>query len=128
MIVAGLGCRKGTSADGLAAALRQACEQAGLDLSAIDALATGIIKEFEPGMIDLRDRLAVPLRIIDDEALKAVEGLTQTVSRHSLAQTSSPSLSEAAALAAAGADAQLIVARVVAEGATCALAQSEEVR
>ena len=127
MIVAGLGCRRGTSAEGLTAALRQACDQAGIDPSSINALATGTIKESEPGMIDLSDRLAIPLHIIDDEALKAVEGLTQTLSRHSLAKTSLSSLSEAAALAAAGADARLIVARVVAEGATCALAQSEKV-
>lgn len=126
MIVAGLGCRRGTSADGVEAALRLACKEARLALAAVTALATGTIKEDEPGILDLAARLGLPLHIVSDEDLMAAEPRTRTVSQHSLARTVSPSLSEAAALAAAGPASELIVARVIAEGATCALGRSGE--
>jgi cobalt-precorrin 5A hydrolase len=125
MIVAGLGCRRGTAVDDLEAALRLACDRAGIPCASIHALATGRIKQDDPGMLNLAARLGLPLHIVGDEELKAAASRTHTISRHSLAKTDSPCLSEAAALAAAGEDATLLVARVVAEGATCALAQLE---
>nr|CAD6438172.1 cobalamin biosynthesis protein CbiG [Rhizobium sp. Q54] len=124
MIVAGLGCRRGTDADSIAAALALACRRAGIDLGSVKALATGSIKEHELGIITLAERLGLPLHIVGDDALKEAEPETRTVSRHSLAKTVSPSLSEAAAIAAVDGPAELLVARVVAEGATCALARA----
>ncbi|WP_117194529.1 cobalamin biosynthesis protein [Rhizobium terrae] len=126
MIVAGLGCRKGTPAQALLSALDAACAAAGISRESIAALATGEIKRDEPAIHELADRLALPLHILDGAALKQAEGRTKTVSNHSLAQTATPSLSEAAALAGAGDGAVLLAARVIAEGATCALARSEE--
>ncbi len=126
MIIAGLGCRRGTPMEGVEAVLRLACEAACIDFEAVTALATGTIKEDEPGIRDLATHLGLPLHIVADDDLTAVEPQTRTVSHHSLARTVSPSLSEAAALAAAGPASELIVARVIAEGATCALARSGE--
>ncbi len=126
MIAAGLGCRKGTSAEALLSALAAACSQAGISRESVSVLATGEIKRHEPGLIQLAERLRLPLRIIDEASLKGAEGRTRTVSKHSLAQTATPSLSEAAALAAAGEASELIVARLVADGATCALARSKD--
>ena len=126
MIVAGLGCRRGTPMEGVEAALLLACQEARLEPATVTALATGTIKEDEPGILELATRLGLPLHIVTDEDLTTAEPRTRTVSQHSLARTVSPSLSEAAALAAAGPTSELIVARVIAEGATCALARSGE--
>lgn len=126
MIVAGLGCRRGTPMEGVEAALLLACQAARLEPATVTALATGTIKEDEPGILELATRLGLPLHIVTDEDLTAAEPRTRTVSQHSLARTVSPSLSEAAALAAAGPASELIAARVIAEGATCALARSGE--
>jgi cobalt-precorrin 5A hydrolase len=126
MIVAGLGCRKGTSAEALLSALDEACGSAGILRESVAALATGEIKRHEPGMNELATRLGLPLYVFDEAALKLAEGRTKTVSKHSLAQTSTPSLSEAAALVAAGEGSELIVARLIADGATCALARSRD--
>ncbi|HEX5935377.1 MAG TPA: cobalamin biosynthesis protein [Pseudorhizobium sp.] len=126
MIVAGVGCRRGTPADGVEAALNAACRQAGIALTSVTSLATGVIKEDEPGILELAARLNLPLHIVGDDDLRAAESRTRTVSRHSLAKTVSPSLSEAAALAVAGERSALLVARVIAEGATCALARPEQ--
>jgi len=126
MIVAGLGCRRKTPPEGVEAALLLACKEAGIELATVTALATGTIKEDEPGILELAARLGLPLHIVADDDLTAAEPRTRTVSQHSLARTVSPSLSEAAALAAAGPASELIVARVIAEGATCALARPGE--
>ena len=126
MIVAGLGCRRGTPMESVRAALLLACQAARLEPATVTALATGTIKEDEPGILDLATHLGLPLHIVADEDLTAAEPRTRTVSQHSLARTVSPSLSEAAALAVAGPTSELIVARVIAEGATSALARSGE--
>jgi cobalt-precorrin 5A hydrolase len=124
MIVAGLGCRKGTSTDAVLSALDAACTQAGIARTDVTALATGEIKRDEPGIIELARQLGLPLHILDDNALKQAESRTKTVSKHSLAKTVSPSLSEASALFVAGETSELFVTRVIANGATCALARN----
>ncbi|MGK6315174.1 cobalamin biosynthesis protein [Neorhizobium sp. DT-125] len=128
MIVAGLGCRKGTSAENVLSALDAACSQAGISRESVTALATGEIKRDEPGLLELAGKLVLPLHVLDETVLKQAEGRTKTVSKHSLAQTATPSLSEAAALAGAGEGSELIVARLIANGATCALARSKDHR
>ncbi|KGD95732.1 hypothetical protein JL39_19940 [Rhizobium sp. YS-1r] len=126
VIVAGLGCRKGTSAEAVLTALDAACIEAGISRESVTALATGEIKRHEPGIVDLATKLGLPMHILDEHALKQAETRTKTVSKHSLAQTATPSLSEAAALALAGETSELIVPRLIANGATCALARSKD--
>ncbi|WP_430241639.1 cobalamin biosynthesis protein [Neorhizobium sp. DAR64861/K0K2] len=126
MIVAGLGCRKGTTRADLLSALDAACTEAGIIRGSISALATGEIKRKEPGILQLAETLGIPLHIVSDQALLDAEPRTKTVSRHSLAQTPSSSLSEGAALAAAGEWSEIIVPRLISQGATCALAQTKD--
>jgi cobalt-precorrin 5A hydrolase len=126
MIIAGLGCRKGSSVDELLSALDAACIEAKISRSAVAALATGEIKREEPGMLELAKKLGMVLHIVGDDALLEAEPRTKTVSRHSLAMTLSSSLSEAAALAVAGESSEIIVPRLISQGATCALAQAKE--
>lgn len=126
MIVAGMGCRKGSSVEELLSALDAACTEARISRGSIARLATGEIKREEPGMLELAERLGLPLDIVGDDDLLRVEPRTKTVSRHSLAKTLSSSLSEAAALVVAGDTSQIIVPRLISQGATCALAQSKD--
>lgn len=126
MIVAGLGCRKGSTREELLSALDVACLEARISRESIAALATGEIKREEPGILQLAEMLKLPLHIIDDDALMEAEPRTKTVSRHSLAKTLSSSLSEGAALAAAGKTSEIIVPRLISQGATCALAETKE--
>lgn len=125
MIIAGLGCRKGSSVDELLSALDAACIEARISRGDVAALATGEIKREEPGMLELAEKLGMVLHIVGDDALMQAEPRTKTVSRHSLAKTLSSSLSEAAALAVAGETAEIIVPRLISHGATCALAQGK---
>ncbi|WP_105386180.1 cobalamin biosynthesis protein [Neorhizobium alkalisoli] len=126
MIVAGLGCRKGSTSDEVLSALDAACAAAQISRESIAALATGEIKRDEAGILELAQKLGLPLHIVEDEALLQAEPRTKTVSRHSLAKTPSSSLSEAAALAVAGDRSEILVPRLIANGATCALAATKE--
>ncbi|MGE7369492.1 cobalamin biosynthesis protein [Neorhizobium sp. NPDC001467] len=121
-IVAGIGCRKGTPSSAILAVLDEALEQAGLSGLRPALLATGGIKAHEAGLIAAAETLAIPMVVIGREALEAVASRTLTVSDISLAHSGTPSLCEAAALAAAGEPARLVAPRFARNGVTCAIA------
>lgn len=101
MIVAGLGFRKGVSAESLRAALGLA--------GRADVLATAEGKEREPGLTRLAADLGLPVRAVSRASLAAqgIEG-----SEKSMDLYGTGSVAEAAALAVAGPGARLIATRV----------------
>lgn len=122
MIVAGIGCRRGTPAEDLLAAIDAAASTHAIARDAIGLIAVLDIKAGEPGVRDAAKRLGRALTVIDRTQSSSVSGATLSVSRHSLAATGTGSASETAALAAAGTGARLLGPRVIAGNATCALA------
>jgi len=127
MIVAGVGCRRGASAAEIEAALTTALADAGLASRQLGALATAEFKRDEPGIVAAAQARSVPLILVAQRDLERAAGLA-THSRRVVALTGVGSVAEAAALAAGGPEARLIVRRVVVGPATCALASSEEAR
>jgi cobalt-precorrin 5A hydrolase len=125
MIVAGIGCRRGTSAPDIEAAIRAALAQAGVGADALDAIATIAAKHDEAGVVAAAASLGVNVVLIPDAELETVSARTETKSERVLALTGVPSVAEAAALVAAGPSARLISPRLVLGAATCALAISE---
>jgi cobalt-precorrin 5A hydrolase len=125
MIVAGVGCRRGTSAPDIEAAIRAALLQAGLAANALTAIATTAAKQDEAGIDAAAANLGVNVVLVAEAELKAAGSRTETKSERVLALTGVPSVAEAAALAAAGPLARLISPRLVLGSATCALAASE---
>jgi cobalt-precorrin 5A hydrolase len=125
MIVAGLGSRRGVSADEIVEAVRAAAARCRLEPAAVGRLATGQKKASEPAFAEAALRLGIPLEILGDAALAATQGRTLTHSGHSVAETGLPSLSETAALAAAGGASRLLGPRIVTGRVTCALASTE---
>lgn len=126
MIVAGIGCKRGTTAGDIEAAIRAALERA--DVATIDAIATIGAKGEVHGIREAAANLGVRMVVVAAADLEKAAGNTTTRSERSLAATGVPSVAEAAALAAAGPSARLLSVRVVAGSATCALAASEFVR
>lgn len=120
MIVAGIGCRKGVSAEAVLAAIDSALSQHGL--TAADALATVPLKRDEPGILAAATRLGLELVVVTDEALRVAEAGTLSRSAASLAATGTASASEAAALAVAGAGSRLMGPRISVGSVTCAIA------
>jgi cobalt-precorrin 5A hydrolase len=124
MMVAGVGCRKGADAAQIEAAIRAALAHKGLAVGALALIATAAAKASEPGIQAAAAALGLPLVPVSQHELEAAGARAETRSERVVALIGVPSLAEAAALAAAGPAARLIVRRVVAGPATCALAES----
>ena len=127
MIVAGVGCRKGASAEAITAAIDASLERGGVARSKLKAIATATLKRDEPGLAATAGVFGVPLVVVEQAALERAGQHGVTHSEHALALAGVPSVAEAAALAAAGPGARLVVPRLVLGPVTCALAQNGDV-
>ena len=126
MIVAGVGCRKGASADDIGAVIGAALARAGFGTQALDLIAVPELKRDEQGVAAAAAALGVPLVLIAEADLKAAGARVETRSERVLALVGVSSVAEAAALAGGGPTARLILPRIAVGSATCALAVSEE--
>lgn len=116
-VIAGVGCRAGAGADAILAVIARA-----LAGRAATAIATAIFKAREPGLIEAAARLGLPLLAVDDAALAAAQYRCVTRSARVEAATGHASIAEAAAMAAAGPSAALILPRITDGAVTVALA------
>ena len=114
MIVAGLGFRKGVSAQSLRAALAL--------VPPADLLATAEGKEAEPGLQDLAAELRMKIKAIPRDLL-AAQGIDGPARTKALYGTGS--VAAAAALVAAGPGARLVVARQKGPDGMCVVAVAE---
>ena len=152
MIAAGIGSRKGVSAAEVVAAVEAALEAYGVEREALGRLATMEIKRGERGIFEAGDLLGVEVVVVpavENEQSEAsarmipVEssalpltclpassprerGEERAASTLSLTLAGVHSVSEAAALAAAGPGARLFGPRIAVGRVTCAIAFGEE--
>ena len=112
MTVAGIGCRRGCTADDIVAVVRS--------LGGAEVLVAPEWKRDEPGLREAATLLGVPLRFVSRAELVAVQPLCLTRSSAALRAVGVASVAEAAALAAGG---RLLRPRVVRGMATAALAE-----
>jgi cobalt-precorrin 5A hydrolase len=122
-IAAGWGFASGAEPDELAGALMEALARYGVEAGLLTAVAVPAGRP-RAAAEAAAARMGVPLLVVPAEAIAAAAGGTLTRSARSLAASGSPSLSEAAALAAAGPGARLMGPRVALRRATCALAEA----
>jgi cobalt-precorrin 5A hydrolase len=125
MIVAGVGCRRGTSAEAIEAAIAAALAQAGDRSRRVDALATAAFKSDEEGIAGAATARGIPLILIEQADLARASNQA-THSRRVAQLTGFGSVAEVAAIAAAGFDARLLVPRIVVGPVVCALAETPE--
>ncbi len=123
MIVAGIGCRRGTSAERVIEALHGALAHSGIAQSQLGALATSADKHDEFGILEAAQRLQLSIVLVPQTALQKMSMHTLTFSARVRALTGVNCLAEAAALAAAGDRARLLAPRHATPLATCALAE-----
>ena len=124
MMIAGVGCRRGTSAAAIEAAIAAALARAGLASRRLDILATAAFKGDEPGIAAAAAARGVPLILVAQADLERAGGRA-THSRRVARLIGVGSVAEAAALAAGGPAARLVVPRIAIGPATCALARAE---
>ena len=123
MIVAGLGFRTGIAAEEIMDVLNGALKQAGLTLERLSLLATAASRASEAGFLDAAHRLGVEPLGVAPECLRTTSPQVRTHSERVLALFGVGSVAEAAALAAAGPAARLVVPRIAIGRATCAIAR-----
>jgi cobalt-precorrin 5A hydrolase len=124
MIVAGIGCRRGTPAATIMAAIEAALAHSALPRAAVAVVAAPASKHGEPGIAAAAAALGVPLVLVAQSDLEAAAQRTATRSERVVALMGVPSVAEAASLAAGGEAARLLAPRIVFGSATCALADS----
>lgn len=120
-LIAGIGCRRGTSLEALASALENALASAERTSADLTALASWSGKGNEPGLLALAESWGLTLHLLDGDTLAAqpVSQPSTTVTR----LTGLPSVAEAAALATAGLTARPLLPRYVSGGVVVALVE-----
>ncbi|MCJ8499943.1 cobalamin biosynthesis protein [Desulfatitalea alkaliphila] len=122
-IIVGVGCRRGCSAEAIAAAVRVGLARAGTDLTQVRYLASADIKADEPGLAAAARQLKLPLRLIASEAIR---NCTQPFNEQALVKekVNLPGVAEPAALLA-GRRTRLILPRIIHNQVTVAVAREE---
>jgi cobalt-precorrin 5A hydrolase len=125
MIVAGIGCKRGTMSDDIVSVILAALASFGIAREKLDAIATETSKADERGIADAARLLSVRLVRCSLSDLDRIADKVMTRSSRVQALKGVPSIAEASALVAAGRNARLLGARVAAVKVTCAIAISE---
>jgi cobalt-precorrin 5A hydrolase len=125
MIVAGIGCRRGTLSEDIVSLILVTLGNLDIAQDRLDAIATEASKADERGIAAAARSLSVRLIRCSIADLDRVADKVVTRSSRVQALKGVPSIAEASALVAAGHNARLLGARVAAEKATCAIAISE---
>ena len=124
-LYAGFGCRRGCSADHLHQLLTHHLERLGGSLGSLSGLASMTRKAQEPGLLELADRLGLPLIVLENKDVAPfVHRLTHRSPR-TFALTGCWGVAESSALALATrveGSARLRLPRVATAEATLALA------
>ena len=120
-LVVGVGASRGVTAEEVLGLVRGALREAGLAESSVTALATVDAKASEAGLVEAADRLGVELLTFPAPDLAAIP--VPNPSAAPLEAVGTPSVAEAAALLAAGRDAELAVPKRKSAMATAAVAR-----
>ncbi|PKR88674.1 cobalamin biosynthesis protein CobE [Pleomorphomonas diazotrophica] len=115
----GVGCRRGVPAE----AIIRLVSAATAGLASAIGLFTIEDKRGEAGLREAAESLALPLVFLSHDALAAMADRIATPSSAALARFGTPSVAEAAALAAFAGHARLIGPRRAEEGVTVAVAE-----
>jgi cobalt-precorrin 5A hydrolase/precorrin-3B C17-methyltransferase len=124
VLALGVGCERNTDLEELRALVLQTLRDANLSPNAVACIVSIDLKSNEPAVHALADELGRPARFFSAAALEAESPRLQTPSDIVFRETGCHGVSEGAALAAAGPDSQLIVAKTKSARATCAIARA----
>ena len=121
----GIGCRRGTSEEAIASAIKRVLDDNNLDACAVGCAASIDLKKDEAGLISYCEDAGIPLRFYSAEQLNAVKG-EFTASEFVKKTTGVDNVCERAAMIGAE---ELIVKKTEADGVTVAVAvKKTEVR
>jgi cobalt-precorrin 5A hydrolase len=121
LIAIGVGCRRGCTATAIVAMVRRALAAAG-EPQGIREMFTLDEKASEANVREAASTLGLPLYFLSHARLLREAARVVTPSARVERLVGVPGVAETAALAGAGLNGELIVAKIVGGGATCAIA------
>ncbi len=127
VLTVGIGCERGASASEVTNLVRETLADAGLSDKAVACIVSLDLKSDEPAVHAAAADLGVPARFFNADALEAETPRLANPSDIVFAEVGCHGVSEGAALAAAGADGELIVEKHKSARATCAVARSSTI-
>jgi cobalt-precorrin 5A hydrolase len=125
MIIAGIGCGRETSSEDIVSLIAVALSNFGIARENLTAIATETSKADQCGIAGAARALSLPIVRCPVPDLGRVADRVLTRSLRVQEIKGVPSIAEASALVAAGSNARLLGARVVANKVTCAIAIGE---
>ncbi len=120
-VIVGIGCRRGTGAEAIIHAVKEALKQASVELAQVRLLASADVKADEEGLWMAADQLGIPLRLISSEEIR-LSGRSFECSDFVRSRVGLPAVAEPAAILA-GRRTRLVLSKMVYEGVTVAVAQ-----
>ena len=124
-IVVGLGCRREKECISLYNALKASINELNIDISRINKLSSAEIKEDEVGMLELSEKLDIPITFVELEKLKLFESQDIQKSDFVKSKFGIYGVCEPSALITAGFDSKLIYKKTSYDGVTVAVAISK---
>lgn len=124
VLALGVGCERGCDPAELAGLVRDVLEAEALAPGAIACVASVDVKIDEPAVLELARSLGVPARFFTAERLNQEAPRLKNPSDIVLKEIGCPGVSEGAALAAAGPEAELVVPKTKTKRATLAIARA----
>ncbi len=117
----GIGCNSGTSADEIEGVLLTNLKRLFLSPKSLAAIGTAEAKRKEPGLVELAERLALPLLCYSSDELNSVEAPSPP-SDHAISAIGAAGVAEPAALLASGGG-ELLLKKVKSGNVTLAIAK-----
>jgi cobalt-precorrin 5A hydrolase len=124
-LVLGVGCNRGTPVDEIEMLAATHLKRLFLSLKSVSSIASVAAKRDEPGLIELAERLGVPLRCFESDELNLV-AFPSPPSEHALAAVGVAGVAEPAAILASGGG-RLLLKKVKSANVTLAVAELKEV-
>jgi cobalt-precorrin 5A hydrolase/precorrin-3B C17-methyltransferase len=126
-IAVGVGCERGTDPAELRELVTRCLNDAGAAPQSVAGIFSITLKAAEPAIHELAEQLGAPARFLSTDALLAETPRLSEKSEIVFRETGCWGVAEGAALAAAGADAALILSKQRSARATCAIARSPRI-
>jgi cobalt-precorrin 5A hydrolase len=123
-LFAGIGCNSGTSADEIEGVILANLKRLFLSPASLAAVGTAEAKRNEPGLIEVAERLALPLICYTSEELNAVV-VPSPPSEHAISAIGAAGVAEPAAILASGGG-ELLLKKVKSGNVTVAIAKKQD--
>ena len=124
-IVVGIGCRRGKECKFIYGSLKKSLDDLKIMPSRVNMLTSAEIKKDEKGILDLSEKLNIPVRFVEIDKLKLFESSDVSKSEFVYSKFGIYGVCEPSALIMAGFDSKLIYKKTSYDGVTIAVAISK---